>query len=221
LKVSPVLALIGNPNAGKSSLFNQLTGLRQKTGNFPGVTVDKKSGIGALDSKTEATVVDLPGVYSVYPKSPDEQIVTDILANPAHPDFPDVAVIVVDASNLRRNLLLFTQILDLGVPVVLALNMLDVARQQHQDVNAVKLSMRLGVPVVRINARTGEGLDLLRKAVLGQLNEPIVAERLFFDPAQQAPEVIADTKAQYQLQNNYLALQYIIQHDGFLSLIHI
>nr|WP_040006647.1 ferrous iron transport protein B [Fibrisoma limi] len=215
MKTSPVIALVGNPNAGKSSLFNQLTGLRQKTGNFPGVTVDKKSGPWPIDAQTEAIVVDLPGVYSIYPKSLDEQIVTDILANPQHPDYPDVAVVVVDASNLRRNLLLFTQIADLGVPVVLALNMLDVAKKQHQEVNAVKLAMRLGVPVVRINARTGEGLDQLKKAVVTQLNEPTLPRQLFFDPAEQVGELIADTKGSYQLKNNYLALQYVIQHDGF------
>lgn len=215
MKTSPVIALVGNPNAGKSSLFNQLTGLRQKTGNFPGVTVDKKSGPWSIDAHTEAIVVDLPGVYSIYPKSLDEQIVTDILANPEHPDYPDVAVVVVDASNLRRNLLLFTQVADLGVPVVLALNMLDVAQKQHQEVNAVRLAMRLGVPVVRINARSGEGLEPLKKAVLTQLNAPALPRQLFFDPAEQVGELIADTKGSYQLENNYLALQYVIQHDGF------
>ncbi|RYF64118.1 MAG: ferrous iron transporter B, partial [Cytophagaceae bacterium] len=228
METSPVLALVGNPNAGKSSLFNQLTGLRQKTGNFPGVTMDKKSGTAVLTPQLEATVVDLPGVYSIYPKSPDEQIVTDILANPAHPDYPDVAVVVLDASNLRRNLLLFTQIMDLRVPVVLVLNMLDVARQQQQEVNAVRLSMRLGIPVVRVNARTGEGVDLLKKAIIQQLEEPVLAETLFFDP--QTDPVLAesvsdtraglleDTKQQYGLTNNYLALQYVIQHDGFTFL---
>jgi len=215
---SPVIALVGNPNAGKSSLFNQLTGLRQKTGNFPGVTVDKKSGSWSVDSQTTATIVDLPGVYSIYPKSLDEQIVTDILANPDHPDYPDVAVVVVDASNLHRNLLLFTQVADLGVPVILALNMLDVARQQSKEVNAVKLAMRLGVPVVRINARTGEGVDQLKKAVMGQINEPTLPGKLFFDPAEDAPNLIDDTRRQYHLDNNYLALQYIIQHDGFTFL---
>ncbi|GAB3884140.1 ferrous iron transport protein B [Spirosoma agri] len=212
---SPVIALIGNPNAGKSSLFNQLTGLRQKTGNFPGVTVDKKSGSWPIDAHTTATVVDLPGVYSIYPKSLDEQLVTDILANPAHPDYPDVAIVVVDASNLHRNLLLFTQVADLGVPVILALNMLDVARQQAKEINAVRLAMRLGVPVVRINARVGEGIDQLVKAVLNQLQSPTVAGKLFFDPAEGATALITDTKEQYKLDNNYLALQYIIQHDGF------
>ncbi|WP_338876772.1 ferrous iron transport protein B [Spirosoma sp. SC4-14] len=215
---SPVIALVGNPNAGKSSLFNQLTGLRQKTGNFPGVTVDKKSGSWTIDSQTVATVVDLPGVYSIYPKSLDEQIVTDILANPDHPDYPDVAIVVVDASNLHRNLLLFTQVADLGVPVILALNMLDVARQQSKEINAVKLAMRLGVPVVRINARTGDGVDQLKKAVMGQIREPTLPGKLFFDPGEEAAELIDDTRRQYHLDNNYLALQYIIQHDGFTFL---
>ncbi|WP_332368260.1 ferrous iron transport protein B [Spirosoma telluris] len=215
MKTSPVIALIGNPNAGKSSLFNQLTGLRQKTGNFPGVTVDKKSGTWPIDAQTVATIVDFPGIYSIYPKSLDEQIVTDILANPAHPDYPDVSIVVVDAANLHRNLLLFTQVADLGGPVILALNMLDVARQQAKEINAVRLAMRLGVPVVRINARTGEGLDLLKKAVLGQLEEPTLPGKLFFDPAEEIPELIEETKVQYQLETNYLALQYLIQHDGF------
>lgn len=215
MKSNPVIALIGNPNAGKSSLFNHLTGLRQKVGNFPGVTVDKKSGTVALSGAVTATVVDLPGVYSIYPKSADEQIVTDILANPAHPDYPDVAVVVADASNLHRNLLLFTQVADLGVPVILALNMLDVARQHHQEVNAVTLAMRLGVAVVKINARVGEGLDLLKNAVLQQLAQPEPVAALFYDPAEDLNGLLTDVKSQYKLANNYLALQYIIQHDGF------
>ncbi|GAB3568048.1 ferrous iron transport protein B [Spirosoma luteolum] len=215
---SPTIALIGNPNAGKSSLFNQLTGLRQKTGNFPGVTMDRKSGSWVVDAQTTVTVVDLPGVYSIYPKSLDEQIVTDILANPAHPDYPDVAVVVVDASNLHRNLLLFSQVADLGVPTVLALNMLDVAQQQAKEINSVRLAMRLGVPVVRINARTGEGADLLRKAVLGQMQEPVLPGKLLFDPAEEVADLIEATRLQYGLRNNYLALQYLIQHDGFTFL---
>ncbi len=213
----PVIALIGNPNAGKSSLFNQLTGLRQKTGNFPGVTMERKIGQTPLPDETTptATVVDLPGIYSIYPKSPDEQLVTEILVNVRHPDYPAVAIVVVDASNLRRNLLLFTQIADLGLPVVLALNMLDVAQAQFQDVNAVRLAMQLGVPVVRVNARTGDGTDLLRQAIVRQLQQPVFPASLFHDPATQHPDLIADAKAGYALTNNYLAAQYVIQHDGF------
>jgi ferrous iron transport protein B len=218
LKASPIVALIGNPNAGKSSLFNQLTGLRQKTGNFPGVTMDRKSGTWPVNAQTSTTVVDFPGIYSIYPKSLDEQLVTDILANPAHPDYPDVVIVVVDASNLHRNLLLFTQVADLGVPTVLALNMLDVAHEQEKEVNATRLAMRLGVPVVRINARTGEGVDSLKKAVQGQLAEPIYPEKLFFDPADEARSMIDETRETYHLSNNYLTLQYLIQHDGFTFL---
>ncbi|MGV3557098.1 ferrous iron transport protein B [Larkinella arboricola] len=225
MKSKPVIALVGNPNSGKSSLFNQLTGLRQKVGNFPGVTVDKKSGTAFLNETTEVVVVDLPGVYSIYPKSLDEQVVTDILANPDHPDYPDVAIVVVDASNLNRNLLLFSQIQDLGVPVIMALNMLDIARQQQVEINAVRLSMQLGVPVVKINARVGEGLDRLKKAVEQQLSEPVVADKLFFDPALAGASagldmkgLISDVRENYRLDNNYVALQYLIQHDGFTFL---
>ncbi|GAB3270369.1 ferrous iron transport protein B [Larkinella harenae] len=203
-------------------MFNELTGLRQKVGNFPGVTVDKKSGTAFLNESTEIVVVDLPGVYSIYPKSADEQVVTDILANPSHPDYPDAAVVVVDASNLSRNLLLFSQVQDLGVPVILALNMLDIAQQQQIEVNAVRLSMQLQVPVVKINARVGEGMDLLKKAIEQQIAAPARADKLFFDPEQLTTTVntdvkglIADVRKEYKLANNYLALQYVIQHDGF------
>lgn len=214
-KTKPIIALAGNPNSGKSSLFNQLTGLRQKIGNFPGVTVDKKSGTFRLDAATEATVVDLPGVYSLYPQSLDERVVIDILANPAHEDYPEVVVVVVDASNLKRNLLLFTEIADLGLPVVLALNMLDVAQNMHLQVNATKLAMQTGVPVVRINARTGEGLELLRQAVRQVLEKPVLSQKVYFDPAHHVPELIAEVKQKCDLANNNLALHYLHQHGIF------
>src|SRR6478735_6408213 len=119
------VALVGNPNAGKSSLFNQLTGLNQKVGNFPGVTIDKKTGVSQISKTIDAEIIDLPGIYSLYPKSLDERIVFDILMDPKDNNHPDIIIVTVDASNLRRNLLLFTQIRDLGFPVILALNMVD------------------------------------------------------------------------------------------------
>ena len=123
------ISLVGNPNSGKTSIFNRLTGLNQKIGNFPGVTVDKKSGL--LKSKDGSHhILDLPGTYSLYPKTQDEQIVHDILSDSSHPDYPDRIIVVADASNLERNLLLFTQVMDLGIPVILALNMSDIAAKK-------------------------------------------------------------------------------------------
>ncbi|GAB2777352.1 ferrous iron transport protein B [Rhabdobacter roseus] len=217
------IALVGNPNAGKSSLFNQLTGLRQKTGNFPGVTVEKKSGTFRLTTPDQGAVqevllIDFPGIYSIYPKSADEQVVMNVLANPSHPDYPDAVIVVADASNLQRNLLLFTEIADLGLPTVLALNMLDIARSMNQEVNAVPLAMQLGVPVVKINARTGEGLAHLRQAVQQLLDHEKAALPYFFDPSETQAALIEEVKESYQLTNNYLALQYVCQHDSFAFL---
>jgi ferrous iron transport protein B len=162
------VALIGNPNTGKSSLFNHLTGLRQHVGNYPGITLDKKWGECRLDDGTEARILDLPGVYSVFPRSHDERIVIDILSNPQHPDFPEALVMVADATNLERNLLLYTQLHDLGIPILLVLTMDDLNRKQNQYVDKQLLSRRLGgATVVTINARTGEGVERLKKAIVG------------------------------------------------------
>lgn len=215
------VALVGNPNAGKSTLFNALTGMRQKTGNFPGVTVAKKSGLFRLKA-TEAqpmldvTVVDLPGTYSIYPKSADETVVMNILANPSHQDFPDVVIVVADAANLQRNLLLFTEVSDLGLPLVLALNMNDVAESMGLTVNAVQLAMQLRVPVVKINARTGHGLDQLQAAVRQVIDQPVrLVSEYYYDPATEEAELIGEVKAIHKLENNYVAMQYVCQHDNF------
>ncbi|MCF0057267.1 ferrous iron transport protein B [Dyadobacter sp. CY356] len=215
------IALVGNPNAGKSTLFNALTGLRQKTGNFPGVTVEKKSGTFRLSGskgqqELDVTVVDLPGTYSVYPKSADEGVVMDILANPKHPDYPAAVIVVADASNLQRNLLLFTEINDLGIPTILALNMLDVAASMKLTVNAVQLAMQLKVPVVKINARTGEGIPNLQEAVrqvVERTEKPVL--KYFYAPKGNEPALIEEVKELHQLDNDYVALQYVCQHDNF------
>jgi ferrous iron transport protein B len=155
------ISLVGNPNSGKTSLFNQLTGLNQKIGNFPGVTVDKKSGkLKRSDNPIE--ILDLPGIYSLYPKTQDEKVVYDLLRDKQNPDYPDRIVVVVDASNLERNLLLFTQVLDLGVPVTMALNMTDVADKKGLVIDTQKLSEVLGgVDIMPIIARTGKGVNEL------------------------------------------------------------
>ena len=162
------IALLGNPNTGKSSVFNMLTGLRQQIGNFPGVTVDKKFGIFSIE-KEEHTLIDFPGTYSIYPRSKDEQVVYDVLSNPHHVDFPDLVIVVADESNLERNLFLFTQIYDLKIPSILVLNMADIARKKGKIVDIEKLQKRVeGSVVVETTARIGLGKDRLTRAI--QLN---------------------------------------------------
>ena len=154
------VALVGNPNTGKSTLFNLLTGLNQKVGNFPGITVDKKVGFSKLADGNTAEIIDLPGTYSLYPKSKDEGIVFQVLADRANSSYPDVVVVVADATNLRRNLLLCSQVADLGFPMLLVLNMTDMARKEGLHVNVNRLSERLGIQVVAMSARKNEGLDV-------------------------------------------------------------
>ena len=125
LKKSIKVALVGNPNTGKTSLFNVLTGLNQKVGNYPGITVDKKQGKCKLSEDISATIIDLPGTYSINPSSIDESIVFKTLIDKTNPDFPDIIIVVAEVDNLKRNLLLFSQIKDLEIPTLLAINMSD------------------------------------------------------------------------------------------------
>jgi ferrous iron transport protein B len=203
LKESVNIALIGNPNTGKSSLFNALTGLNQKVGNFPGVTVDKLSGTFSLDADTKVRLIDLPGTYSLYPRSEDEQIALQVLGSPGNPDYPAVVIVVVDATNLKRNLLLFTQILDLGVPCVLAVNMIDQARAQGLQIDIEALSTEIGIPVVAISARNNEGIDDLKNAIALQLkNKKVVSTGI--NIRQYAPELIDEIKKYFDLSNDYM-----------------
>ncbi|WP_145241522.1 ferrous iron transport protein B [Urbifossiella limnaea] len=160
------VALVGNPNAGKSTLFNALSGLRQRVGNYPGVTVELKKG--RLDAgETPVELIDLPGTYSLAARSPDEMVAVDLLLGrrPEEPR-PDVVVSVVDATNLDRHLYLTSQLLDLGEPVVVAVNMTDAAAAQGVRIDYEKLSRELGVPVVPIQANKGVGLDVLTRRIL-------------------------------------------------------
>ncbi|MCL4786715.1 MAG: ferrous iron transport protein B [Verrucomicrobia bacterium] len=168
------VALTGNPNCGKTTLFNALTGLRAKVGNYAGVTVERKEGrlIGA-PSGHDLRVLDLPGTYSLSPQSLDEQISRDVLLNrlPELPP-PSLMVVVVDASNLQRNLYYATQVVELGHPTIIALNMVDVAEQNGQVIDAAKLSEVLGVPVLPVVASAGRGVPELREAMVRALQSP-------------------------------------------------
>lgn len=174
------VALVGNPNSGKSTVFNQLTGLRQKTGNFPGVTVDMKEGTVRFPSGQEAILTDLPGTYSLYPTSSDEKIVASVLTNPKDEHFPDAIIYVADATHLEKHLLLFTQLRDLQLPTLLALNMADSAAELGIKVNASKLAERLGVPVVFVSGRTGENIQKL----IGEIEKILPGS----NPVQQAEQ---------------------------------
>ena len=152
------VALVGNPNTGKSTLFNALSGLRQRVGNFPGVTVEMKKGQFTANGRT-IDLIDLPGTYSLAARSPDEMVAVDLLLGrrPEEPR-PDVVLSIVDATNLDRHLYLMSQLLDLGEPVVVAVNMIDAAEAQGIKIDCTKLSERLGVPVIPIQANKGVGL---------------------------------------------------------------
>ncbi len=208
LKSNPKIALIGNPNSGKSSLFNQLTGLNQKVGNFPGVTIDKRTGQCRLDAYMTAQIIDLPGTYSLYARCAEEKTALEVLNNPKSPYFPDLLIFIADASNLKRNLLLFSQVKDLGIPVVLALNMLDVARQAGISVNAERLQELLGVQVVTINARAGEGLDKLKYLMTNPVRRDAES---FYDVYPLAPKALQEVKEHFNIQNNYSAWQLLQQ----------
>jgi len=158
------VALAGNPNVGKTTVFNLLTGMRQKVANYPGVTVERKSG--PLKGRSSVEVIDLPGTYSLNPKSMDERVAYDVLVGRMEgEEAPDVVVCVVDATNLERNLFLVTQILDLGLPVVVALNMMDAAEEGGIEIDVETLADDLKVPVVPLVARKGTGTDALREAI--------------------------------------------------------
>jgi len=164
------IALFGNPNTGKSSVFNLLTGLRQHIGNFAGITVEKKSGNFQIENTTHE-LIDFPGIYSIYPRSKDEEVVYKVVSNSKHPDFPDLALVVVDSSNLERNLLLFTQIYDLKIPVILVLNMWDLAQKRGINIDVEKLkSFFPTVEVVTTNARVGFGKNRLLDAIKNHIN---------------------------------------------------
>ena len=205
------IALIGNPNAGKSTLFNVLTGLNQKIGNFPGVTVDKKTGFCILPDGRTSQIIDLPGTYSLYPKSKDELIVMEALADKKSQVHPDLIVFVADASNLKRNLLLYTQIADLKIPVIIALNMMDLAKRSGLEISVDILSEKLGVQVVPISARTKQGIDQLKDAISYANKIPLQVDSIEVESL--APELVRKIQSEMLVDLPYVALQFAHQHE--------
>jgi ferrous iron transport protein B len=214
MKRQLTVALVGNPNCGKTSLFNALTGLNQKVSNFPGTTVEKKVGEAKLNESLGLQIIDLPGTYSLYPKSADELVTYELLRNKSETNFPDVVVFIADASNLKRNLLLFTQVCDLGCPAILALNMMDVAERRGIIYDTGILEQQLGVPVVPINARKKLGIDTLKQVLADKLpTEP----QTYFSMEKVNPDLLNMLCKVVDKRNPYAALQYAINAAELIS----
>jgi ferrous iron transport protein B len=214
------VALVGNPNTGKSTLFTALAGVRQRVGNYPGVTVEKK--VGRLGHDGHAfELIDLPGTYSLAPRAPDEMVTVDLLlGRQPRERRPDVILSIVDASNLERNLYLVSQVLSLGLPTVVALNMVDIARDRHIEIDVAGLSQRLGVPVVAVEAHRRAGLDELKDALA---TATIAASTNRDDPfpapfRQATEELVATLNARrHEPLPRFLAERLLLDGDGYLE----
>lgn len=211
------IALVGNPNCGKSSLFNILTGLKQKIGNFPGITVEKKTGSFTLPGGVTASVTDLPGTYSIYPKRADEWIVYRILLGLDKQVKPDIVVLVADASNLKRNLLFCSQIIDMNIPVVVGLSMMDVARRKGIKIDVDQLKQELGVPVIPLNPRKNKGTDDLKKALAEMAANRRPAAGSFINSRNLAPEAVGEIEKIFTGSTDYRALHLLMNHNELLD----
>lgn len=211
------IALIGNPNSGKSTLFNALTGLNQRVGNFPGVTVDKRTGSLSLKSadgeKQKYEIIDLPGTYSLYPKSVDELVTFEILCDPGNEYYPDQVVVVADSTNLTRSLFLTTQVIELNLPTILVLNMADLAEKDGLEFDIDSISKELGVPVVLINARKKGASKTLIELIQ---NPPEPAHKDFINIAEFSPNLLQKVRDAIKVNSDYAAFQ-VASNYKFIS----
>jgi ferrous iron transport protein B len=212
------IALVGNPNSGKTSLFNALTGLSQQVGNFPGVTVDKMLGKLSLNKEHKALLIDLPGTYSLYPRREDEWVAYKVLMGADQEVKADLVLLVADASNLKRNLLFCSQIIDLHIPVVMALTMNDLAVKRDIYVDAAGLSKELQIPVVVVNPRKNKGLTELKKVLLETAAagiSPVIDDQHFYDARTEVGAPVEEVKKLFPAISDYAALHYLINHESF------
>ncbi len=201
------IALIGNPNVGKTSLFNKLTNLRQKVGNYPGVTVEKREGTFEREGK-KFLITDLPGTYSIFPNSLDEEIVYRVLGDTSHPNHPDLAVVVGEPSNLKRSILLYQQVKDLGIPAIFVINMVDEFLSKGLELDVKKLEAYLDTSIVMTNARTSEGIEeLIHHFKIDQKQTVSYAIPAAYQLA------VQEVKSAFVLPNDYRAWQYLAQKN--------
>ncbi len=206
------VALIGNPNTGKTSVFNRLTGLNQQVGNYPGITVEKKQGICKLPRGVKAHILDLPGTYSLNASSLDENVVIELLLNKNDKDFPDVAIVVTDVENLKRNLLLFTQIKDLGIPTILAINMADRMKRKAISIDIDQLEQRLETKIALISSRKNEGFDTLKELII---NYKMISTKPSLNASVIAPEYFDRLRKAFPNQDLYKLWLVITQDVNF------
>jgi ferrous iron transport protein B len=223
------VALIGNPNTGKTSLFNHLTGLNQKVGNYPGITVDKKTGTCKLSKTQKGIILDLPGTYSLNASSADEKIAIEILNNRENESYPDVAIVVTDVEQLKRNLLIFTQVKDLEIPTILVINMADRMKSKGISIDIPQLETDLNTKIVVISSKLQTGIDDLKEAILNYTSLPAkscIAEEKFKQNTITNPELLTslsklelkklqhrETIIRYQFINEVLKKSYKIDHE--------
>jgi ferrous iron transport protein B len=210
LKKSLKIALLGNPNTGKSTIFNELTGLNQKIGNFPGVTIDKKTGCFSTPDNKIVEVIDLPGIYSLYAKSKDENIAFEVLCDKSLMLRPDIVVLVTDSSNLKRNMLLCTQVADLGLPMIMVLNMIDIAHNTGIQINIDKLAHKLGIRVIALTAKDGKGIDKLKQEIAQSTLIP--TQKTIFQIPPKVTDLANELMYEFKLNTPYEALQLANQH---------
>jgi ferrous iron transport protein B len=209
------IALVGNPNSGKTSLFNLLTGLNQKVGNFPGVTVDKKTGYCKISESLSSTIIDLPGTYSLYPKRSDEWVAYKVLLQQDEDINPDMVLLVADASNLKRNLLFCSQIIDLKIPVVVVLTMTDLANKHGTEIDINGLERELGVSVVTANPRKNKGIVQLKKVIEQTVASGFPQPRSFINNIAMAEKPVEEVKQLIPDVSDYKALNFLINHRHF------
>ncbi|WP_421804636.1 ferrous iron transport protein B [Flagellimonas sp.] len=203
------VALIGNPNTGKTSVFNQLTGLKQKVGNYPGITVEKKEGICKLPRGVKAHILDLPGTYSLNTTSLDESLVVELLLNKNDKDYPDVAVVISDVENLKRNLLLFTQIKDLKIPTILVINMADRMDRKGISLDVDTMEKKLDTKIALVSTRKNTGIERIKELIADYKN---VSSKPLLDPTRISPAYFERLKKAFP-QNDVYKLWLVITQD--------
>ncbi len=209
------VALIGNPNTGKTSVFNQLTGLKQKVGNYPGITVEKKEGICKLPRGVKAHILDLPGTYSLNTTSLDESLVVELLLNKNDKDYPDVAVVISDVENLKRNLLLFTQIKDLKIPAILVINMADRMSRKGISLDVEAMEKKLDTKIALVSTRKNTGIERIKELIADYKS---ISSKPVLDPTRISPEYFDRLKKTFPQEDLYKLWLVITQDVNFMPI---